>query len=321
MEGFRRVDEWRLVEQGLGSFESKLVRDPVAIDALRIDDLAAPGADRARGDRRRADGARHHRGEPHVELRRLPDPPAVPRGADRPPPAGVTGARWRRSGAACSLRLDGALHFVPASVALAVTPAPQIAARPRRARGAPRRGAPRGRRRPRHRDRRARASRCSSARTSARRSASSERAIVATGLYERRPGPPPTPSAQGRDARGRSTSRPSTRASRARGGPADGARERRRNLRSRARTGSGGDRAALEGSRRLRPPRAPPRRRRSRRASPSRSSRRTRSPRPRRRATLSPEKRAQLDDELDFNRPFDRDRGDRLRARLHRAEL
>jgi DNA-binding response OmpR family regulator len=42
MEGFRRVDEWRLVEQGLGSFESKLVRDPVAIDALRIDDLARP---------------------------------------------------------------------------------------------------------------------------------------------------------------------------------------------------------------------------------------------------------------------------------------
>ncbi len=42
MEGFRRVDEWRLVEQGLGSFESKLVRDPVAIDALRMDDLARP---------------------------------------------------------------------------------------------------------------------------------------------------------------------------------------------------------------------------------------------------------------------------------------
>jgi DNA-binding response OmpR family regulator len=42
MEGFRRVDEWRLVEQGLGSFESKLVRDPVAIDALRLDDLARP---------------------------------------------------------------------------------------------------------------------------------------------------------------------------------------------------------------------------------------------------------------------------------------
>jgi DNA-binding response OmpR family regulator len=34
MEGFRRVDEWRLVEAGLGSFESVLVRDPVAIDAL-----------------------------------------------------------------------------------------------------------------------------------------------------------------------------------------------------------------------------------------------------------------------------------------------
>jgi hypothetical protein len=42
MEGFRRVDEWRLVEQGLGSFESVLMRDPVAIDALPIDDLARP---------------------------------------------------------------------------------------------------------------------------------------------------------------------------------------------------------------------------------------------------------------------------------------
>jgi CheY-like chemotaxis protein len=34
MEGFRRVDEWRLVEAGLGNFESVLVRDPVAIEAL-----------------------------------------------------------------------------------------------------------------------------------------------------------------------------------------------------------------------------------------------------------------------------------------------
>ncbi len=41
MEGFRRVDEWRLVENGLGSFEAVLVRDPVAIDALpRQDDGA-----------------------------------------------------------------------------------------------------------------------------------------------------------------------------------------------------------------------------------------------------------------------------------------
>jgi DNA-binding response OmpR family regulator len=42
MEGFRRVDEWRLVEQGLGSFESILMRDPVAIDALPIDELSRP---------------------------------------------------------------------------------------------------------------------------------------------------------------------------------------------------------------------------------------------------------------------------------------
>jgi DNA-binding response OmpR family regulator len=42
MEGFRRVDEWRLVEQGLGSFESVLMRDPVAIDALPIDELSRP---------------------------------------------------------------------------------------------------------------------------------------------------------------------------------------------------------------------------------------------------------------------------------------
>jgi hypothetical protein len=42
MEGFRRVDEWRLVEQGLGSFESVLVRDQVAIDALPPSNLARP---------------------------------------------------------------------------------------------------------------------------------------------------------------------------------------------------------------------------------------------------------------------------------------
>jgi DNA-binding response OmpR family regulator len=42
MEGFRRVDEWRLVEQGLGSFESVLVRDPVAIDTVPVEDLSRP---------------------------------------------------------------------------------------------------------------------------------------------------------------------------------------------------------------------------------------------------------------------------------------
>ena len=36
MEGFRRVDEWRVVEAGLGSFESVLQADPVAIDAADV---------------------------------------------------------------------------------------------------------------------------------------------------------------------------------------------------------------------------------------------------------------------------------------------
>jgi CheY-like chemotaxis protein len=36
MEGFRRVDEWRVVEAGLGSFESVLQPDPVAIDAADV---------------------------------------------------------------------------------------------------------------------------------------------------------------------------------------------------------------------------------------------------------------------------------------------
>ncbi len=36
MEGFRRVDEWRVVEAGLGSFESVLQADPVAIEAADI---------------------------------------------------------------------------------------------------------------------------------------------------------------------------------------------------------------------------------------------------------------------------------------------
>jgi DNA-binding response OmpR family regulator len=42
MEGFRRVDEWRLVEAGLGSFESVLQRDAVAVDAVGLERLAKP---------------------------------------------------------------------------------------------------------------------------------------------------------------------------------------------------------------------------------------------------------------------------------------
>jgi CheY-like chemotaxis protein len=40
MEGFRRVDEWRVVETTLGSFESVLQRDPMAIQALGTERLA-----------------------------------------------------------------------------------------------------------------------------------------------------------------------------------------------------------------------------------------------------------------------------------------
>ena len=42
MEGFRRVDEWRVVETSLGSFESVLQRDPMAIQALGAERLARP---------------------------------------------------------------------------------------------------------------------------------------------------------------------------------------------------------------------------------------------------------------------------------------
>jgi CheY-like chemotaxis protein len=42
MEGFRRVDEWRVVEEGLGSFETVLQRDPMAIAAIRLDELPRP---------------------------------------------------------------------------------------------------------------------------------------------------------------------------------------------------------------------------------------------------------------------------------------
>jgi CheY-like chemotaxis protein len=42
MEGFRRVDEWRVVEAGLGSFESVLQADRMAIDAAQVDRLAKP---------------------------------------------------------------------------------------------------------------------------------------------------------------------------------------------------------------------------------------------------------------------------------------
>ncbi len=40
MEGFRRVDEWRLVESGLGSFESVLQQDPAAVESIDVYRLA-----------------------------------------------------------------------------------------------------------------------------------------------------------------------------------------------------------------------------------------------------------------------------------------
>ena len=40
MEGFRRVDEWRLVEGGLGSFDSVLMADSTAIEAGGVERLA-----------------------------------------------------------------------------------------------------------------------------------------------------------------------------------------------------------------------------------------------------------------------------------------
>jgi DNA-binding response OmpR family regulator len=42
MEGFRRVDEWRVVEATLGNFASILLADPGALDAVGIDRLAKP---------------------------------------------------------------------------------------------------------------------------------------------------------------------------------------------------------------------------------------------------------------------------------------
>jgi hypothetical protein len=40
MEGFRRVDEWRLVEGGLGSFDSVLLIDSAGVQAVGVDRLA-----------------------------------------------------------------------------------------------------------------------------------------------------------------------------------------------------------------------------------------------------------------------------------------
>jgi len=40
MEGFRRVDEWRLVEATIGSFESVLQQDPTAVESIDVDRLA-----------------------------------------------------------------------------------------------------------------------------------------------------------------------------------------------------------------------------------------------------------------------------------------
>ena len=42
MEGFRRVDEWRVVEAGLGSFEAVLLADQMAVDAGGIERLPKP---------------------------------------------------------------------------------------------------------------------------------------------------------------------------------------------------------------------------------------------------------------------------------------
>jgi CheY-like chemotaxis protein len=42
MEGFRRVDEWRLVEVALGDFEAVLQKDTVAVDAAGVERLAKP---------------------------------------------------------------------------------------------------------------------------------------------------------------------------------------------------------------------------------------------------------------------------------------
>ncbi len=40
MEGFRRVDEWHLVEAGLGDFEAVLQKDPGAVEAGGVERLA-----------------------------------------------------------------------------------------------------------------------------------------------------------------------------------------------------------------------------------------------------------------------------------------
>lgn len=42
IEGFRRVDEWRVIEAKVGRFEEVLVLDPVAIDSVGRTNLAAP---------------------------------------------------------------------------------------------------------------------------------------------------------------------------------------------------------------------------------------------------------------------------------------
>ena len=69
MEGFRRVDEWRLVESGLGSFESILLADVGAVDAVGIGRLAVAEQKLLRmvdGERT----VRENRGsQSHVELR------------------------------------------------------------------------------------------------------------------------------------------------------------------------------------------------------------------------------------------------------------
>ena len=78
MEGFRRVDEWRLIE-GSFDFEEVLFRDQVAIAAQRR--RLEAHQDRARGaggDRRRADGSRNRRSHGRKLVRSLQDSVSVP---------------------------------------------------------------------------------------------------------------------------------------------------------------------------------------------------------------------------------------------------
>ncbi len=127
MEGFRRVDEWRMVESGLGSFESVLLEDPAAIEAIDVARLAVAEQRLLRmvdGENTVREIVEHSHMSSFDACKIL-----------FPAPRGSARSSAHRMTEPCTvggvlLRVDGALRFVPATVALRIAAPPRVTAVP-----------------------------------------------------------------------------------------------------------------------------------------------------------------------------------------------